>query len=105
MALRAGTFHVASALSIAEILGVLYGDVLRHPAGRPDGTPGDRFLLSKGHAAPALYGAIAHAGILDRERVEEYCSAGDTLPGHPELGLDAEAIAAAGHALLGLRAA
>jgi len=87
MALRSGECHVASSLSIADILVVLYLDVLRDPAGRPDGSPGDRFLLSKGHASSALYGALALAGVLDRDEVlDGYCADGG-LAGHPELGV------------------
>lgn len=88
MALRSGECHVASSLSIAELLSVLYFDVMRDPAGRPDGSAGDRFLLSKGHASSALYGVLALAGVLDRETVlDGYCSDGGVLAGHPERGV------------------
>src|SRR3954447_8425021 len=75
----AGTSHIGSSLSIVDILAVLYTDILdgRH-----------RFLLSKGHAASALYAALAGAGVLDAaEAVREYCRDGGTYPGHPERGL------------------
>lgn len=88
MALASGECHVASSLSIADLLVVLYLDVMADPTGRPDGSAGDRFLLSKGHAATALYGALGLAGILPRERLAaEYCSDGGALPGHPERGV------------------
>ena len=88
MALASGECHVASALSIADLLAVLYLDVMRDPAGRADGSPGDRLLLSKGHAATALYAALGLAGVLDPDRLAaEYCSDGGALAGHPERGV------------------
>jgi len=78
-ALAAGTAHIGSSLSIVDILAVLYGDVLedRH-----------RFLLSKGHAASALYATLAVAGVLGAEEmVRGYCSDGGALAGHPERGV------------------
>lgn len=78
-AIRAQTCHIGSALSIVDILAVLYGDILR---------PEDRFLLSKGHAASALYGALAATGTLTREEVlSGYCADGGRLHGHPERGV------------------
>jgi transketolase len=80
-AIAAGTCHIGSSLSIVDLLAVLYADVL--PAPEPH-----RFLLSKGHAASALYATLAASGILDPDEVVAgYCSDGGTLPGHPERGL------------------
>lgn len=80
-AIAAGTCHIGSSLSIVDVLAVLYADVLPGPEGH-------RFLLSKGHAASALYASLAAAGMLDPgEVVAGYCSDGGTLPGHPERGL------------------
>jgi len=77
-ALAAGTCHIGSSLSIVDILTVLYFRTLRSDAG-------DRFLLSKGHAAAALYAVLARTGTLDeREMVAGYCSDGGSLAGHPE---------------------
>ena len=56
MAKRAGVGHIGSALSIADIIAALYGDVLRIV--HPDDPNRDRFILSKGHAAMALYAAL-----------------------------------------------
>jgi transketolase len=79
MALRARSCHIGSSLSIADILAVLYFDVLRREA-RPD-----RFMLSKGHAASALYAVLALAGDLDLDEVvHRYCADGGRLGGHPE---------------------
>jgi transketolase len=76
-ALAAGTAHIGSSLSIVDILAVLYADVLgdRH-----------RFLLSKGHAASALYSTLAVAGVLE-DVPDEYCRDGGALAGHPERGV------------------
>jgi transketolase len=80
-ALAAGTCHIGSALSIVDILAVLYTDVLRRDAG-------DRFLLSKGHAAAALYAVLSESGVLDRDEVVRgYCSDGGGFGGHPERGV------------------
>src|SRR5262245_36029311 len=54
---KANVGHIGSALSIADILAALYGQILRIED--PDDPDRDRFILSKGHAALALYGALA----------------------------------------------
>ena len=72
-ALAAGTCHIGSSLSIVDVLTVLYFRTLR-------GEAGDRFLLSKGHAASALYAVLARTGVLDEDEVVAgYCSDGGTL--------------------------
>ena len=78
-ALAARTAHIGSSLSIVDLLAVLYTDVLGDD---------DRFLLSKGHAASALYATLAAAGKLDRDEViKGYCSDGGAYAGHPERGV------------------
>jgi transketolase len=82
-AIAAGTCHIGSSLSIVDALAVLYADVL--PAG-PGG--GHRFLLSKGHAASALYATLAQAGVLESDDViAGYCADGGRYAGHPERGV------------------
>jgi transketolase len=79
-ALAAGTCHIGSALSIVDLLAVLHTDVL--PAGY------HRLLLSKGHAAAALYASLATTGVLDADDVVAgYCSDGGAYAGHPERGV------------------
>jgi transketolase len=78
---RAGVGHIGSALSIADILAVLYGGVLKGDHDDPDR---DRFVLSKGHAALALYAALQCRGTLDAAQVDEFCSDGTALGAHPE---------------------
>ena len=79
---RANVGHIGSALSIADILAVLYADVLRvnHPLD-PDR---DRLVLSKGHAALALYAALSLRGWLAEQDLATYCADGSLLGVHPE---------------------
>ena len=82
---HAGVGHIGSALSIADIIGVLYGGFLRIPA--PADPERDRFILSKGHAALALYAALFERGWLTAEDLASYCGDGTRLGVHPERGV------------------
>jgi transketolase len=75
--------HAGGSLSSADILCVLYFDVLRLRPDEPDWPGRDRFVLSKGHAAAALYAVLAERGFLDRSELETYTMAGSRLAGHP----------------------
>jgi transketolase len=77
--------HIGSSLSIADILAALYGATLR--SNGEDDPDRDRFILSKGHAALALYAALKEAGQLSEEDLNTYCSDGTDLSGHPEHAL------------------
>jgi transketolase len=81
---RAGVGHIGSALSVVELLVAVFG-VLR---GVPEDPDRDRFVLSKGHAALALYAALHAAGRLSREQLEGYCGDATLLGTHPEHELD-----------------
>lgn len=70
--------HVGSALSCADILTVLYFDVLR----LENWAQRDVFILSKAHAAMSLYATLAERGILDRGLLPGYCRNGGDLPAH-----------------------
>jgi transketolase len=83
---RAHVGHIGSALSIADILGVLFADVLRVPS--VDDPDRDRFILSKGHAALALYAALHGVGRLPAEQLDTYCGDLTPLGSHPEYGVD-----------------
>jgi transketolase len=74
--------HIASALSIVDILAVLYGSVLSGAGTRRQDR--DRFILSKGHAALALYCALRWIGVIDNETFQTYCTDGSLLGSHPE---------------------
>ena len=79
---RAHIGHIGSALSIADILGALYAEVLRHPGG--DDPDRDRFVLSKGHAALALYAALHAGGWMDEGKLNSFAADGSELGAHPE---------------------
>lgn len=85
LALTAGAAgaHLGSALSIAEILAVLYGDRLRYDAARPEWPERDRFILSKGHAGLALYATLREAGFLTDDDLATFQKAGSALTTHP----------------------
>lgn len=78
----AGVGHIGSALSIVDILAALYGSVLRIEA--VDDPDRDRFILSKGHAALALYAVLHERGLIDEELLASYCRDGTALGTHPE---------------------
>jgi transketolase len=82
---RAHVGHVGSALCVAEILAALYSDVLSIPS--PDALERDRFILSKGHAALALYAALQLRGWLSQEQLDSYCTDASLLGVHPECRL------------------
>ena len=74
--------HVGSSLSVADLLPVLYGPVLRFDAENPDWPDRDRFLLSKGHAAAALYSVLAEKGFFPRTWLKTYYCDDGRLCGH-----------------------
>jgi transketolase len=77
-----GVGHIGSALSIADLVAVLWGAVLRDPGS--SSTDRDRFILSKGHACLALYAAMHYRGQLDDAELATYCRDGSPLGAHPE---------------------
>jgi transketolase len=83
----AGVGHIGSSLSIADLLAVLYGEVLANDA--PGEEQRDRFVLSKGHAALALYAALVEAGRLEASELEAFCADGSILATHPEHAVEA----------------
>ena len=83
---RAQTGHIGSALSIADIIAVLYGTTLNIQD--PSDRERDRFILSKGHAVLALYAALHLKGWLSEDRLNSYAGNGTLLGMHPERALD-----------------
>lgn len=79
---RAKASHIGSCLSMADLLAVLYGKILRVDTARPDWTERDRFILSKGHGAAILYAVLAERGFFPKELLETYCQDGSALAGH-----------------------
>lgn len=82
MTSRAGTSHIGSCLSQADLVAVLYGSILRFDARRPGWPERDRFILSKGHAGASVYVALSELGFMARDRLETYCVDGSYLSGH-----------------------
>lgn len=83
---RAGTSHVASALSCADILAVLYASVMRDRPLEPTWPDRDRFIMGKGHAAVALYACLASAGYFPEDLLESFGDDGSDLAGHVTAG-------------------
>jgi transketolase len=75
-----GQGYIGQALGVADVLAVLFGDLLRFRADDPEWPDRDRFLLSVGHYAIAAYAAFAEAGIVGVEELETYGSDGSRLP-------------------------
>ena len=84
MIAEAGSGHPGGSLSAADIVATLFFGVLRHDPLRPDWDARDRFVLSKGHAAPVLYAALAEAGYFDRSHLKTLRKLGSILQGHPD---------------------
>lgn len=79
---RGNSSHVASALSIADILGVLYGGGLNVDPQNPSWPERDRFILSKGHAGASVYAALAETGFFSTQKLLTHYQNGSTLSGH-----------------------
>lgn len=76
--------HVGSSLSIIDILAALYFNVMRVYPRQPWHSNRDRFVLSKGHAALALYTVLAHRGFFPLKMLQAFLKDGSLLVGHPE---------------------
>lgn len=86
-AYHAGGGHMGAAFSVTDILGTLYfGDILKYDVTNPAWSGRDRVILSKGHAALALYAVLCEAGFLKREMLKTVCQQGTVLGGHPRIG-------------------
>lgn len=77
--------HLGGSLSMVELLGALYIGALRFDPKNPVWEGRDRVILSKGHAALALYPALAEAGIIERDALATFKQDGSRLGGHPSL--------------------
>jgi transketolase len=85
MIAEAGSGHPGGSLSAADIVATLYfGDVMKHDPANPVWPERDRFILSKGHAAPVLYAALAEAGYFGRDQLLTLRKLGSMLQGHPD---------------------
>lgn len=101
MVYRAKASHIGGALSMADILAVLYNDVLRINPTTPEDNSRDRFLLSKGHACTSLYSVLAMKGFFPVESLKEYGTNATLFTSHTNHYLAGIEISAGslGHAL------
>lgn len=77
-----GVGHIGGALSIAEVLALLYGKVMRIDPNNPQWEDRDFFILSKGHAGPALYATLALKGYFPLSELDTLNQGGTNLPSH-----------------------
>lgn len=82
MTRHANASHIGSCLSAADLLAVLYGAVMAVAPDRLEDESRDRFLMSKGHAAAALYACLAECGFFPRDWLTRYCDDDSPLTGH-----------------------
>lgn len=85
MTYQAGSGHPGGSLSAADILATLYFHHLKHDPKNPKWEERDRFILSKGHAAPILYAALAESGYFNRNILKTLRKLGSILQGHPDM--------------------
>jgi len=83
MLVEAGSGHTGGSLSAADIITVLYFYKMRHDPKNPKWEERDKFVLSKGHGAPALYAALGRAGYFGIEHFHTLRKMGSILRGHP----------------------
>jgi transketolase len=82
---KAGSGHPGGSLSIADLMAVLYFKEMNVDVNNPKNPDRDRFVLSKGHAAPALYGTLKERGFLKDEDMQNFRQVGGILQGHPDM--------------------
>lgn len=88
MIYEAKSGHVGGSLSCIDILTVLYFHILKHDPKDPNWEDRDRFILSKGHSAPALYAILAEVGYFPIEELKTLRKLGSRLQGHPDLNFN-----------------
>ncbi|MFR5274071.1 transketolase [Intestinibacter bartlettii] len=77
-----GGSHIGSVLSVSDIIGVLYADIMNYDCKNPKWDKRDRIILSKGHAGAAIYAALAECGFFDVEELKTHYADGSRLSGH-----------------------
>lgn len=82
---EAGSGHPGGSLSAADIVSVLFFDTMKLDPEQPNWAERDRFVLSKGHAAPVLYAALAEKGYFPKEELLTLRKLGSRLQGHPDM--------------------
>ncbi len=79
---RSGGSHLGSSLSVADLLAVLYAEVLHYDPKKPQKEDRDRFILSKGHAGAAVYATLAECGFFSVDELMTHYQNGSRLSGH-----------------------
>ncbi len=82
---NAASGHPGGSLSIADIMAILYFEVMKVDPNNDKWEDRDRFVLSKGHCSPALYGTLAEKGFFPREEVKKFRQIDSYLEGHPSI--------------------
>lgn len=82
---NANSGHPGGSLSCADILAVLYFNQMNIDPENPNAKERDRFVLSKGHCAPALYATLARKGYFDKELLKGFRKVESNLQGHPDM--------------------
>ncbi|HAM37833.1 MAG TPA: transketolase [Elusimicrobia bacterium] len=85
MAYYAGGAHIAPAFSIADIITVLYTEILNFSRKNVNSEERDRLILSKGHACTVLYAILAEQGFIKKEILKKYCKIDGIIGGHPNI--------------------
>jgi len=84
MIYKAGSGHPGGSLSATELLVALFFNIMHHNPKIPEDKNRDRFILSKGHAAPAYYSVLARSGYFDVTELENFRKINSRLQGHPD---------------------
>ena len=82
MTALSGGSHIGAILSVADIMGVLYTDILKFDKDDPEWDGRDRFILSKGHSGASVYAALAENGFFSVEELKTHYADGSRLSGH-----------------------
>ena len=82
MTALSGGSHIGAILSVADIMGVLYTDILKFDKDNPEWDGRDRFILSKGHSGASVYAALAENGFFSVEELKTHYADGSRLSGH-----------------------
>ncbi|MBQ7067103.1 MAG: transketolase [Lachnospiraceae bacterium] len=77
-----GGSHIGAIMSVADIIAVLYSDVIKYKEDEPRWDERDRFILSKGHAGASIYAALAEVGFFDVDELKTHYQNGSRLSGH-----------------------
>ena len=93
MTANAGSGHPGGSLSAVELMTSVFFTQMRVDPKHPDDPDRDRFVLSKGHAAPCYYGILAERGFISRDEFKQFRQLHSILQGHPDVkkvpGVDA----------------